>query len=100
MSADTQLPAYRPDHPAFAGHFPGDPIVPGVLLLDAAVHAAAGDTPIRIDAAKFLGVVRADEPLSVQLTPRGARQDFALRHGERAVATGTFAPAVAAQASP
>ena len=100
MSADTPLPAYRPDHPAFAGHFHGDPIVPGVLLLDAAVHAAGVDTPIRIDAAKFLGLVRADEPLSVQLTPRGARQDFALRHGERTVATGTFAPSVATQASP
>jgi 3-hydroxyacyl-[acyl-carrier-protein] dehydratase len=27
------------DHPALAGHFPQRPIVPGVLLLDEALHA-------------------------------------------------------------
>lgn len=32
-----QLPA---QHPSYAGHFPGRPIVPGVLLLQAVVQAA------------------------------------------------------------
>ncbi len=39
MHSETTL-RIAPDHPAFAGHFPGAPIVPGVVLLDAAVHAA------------------------------------------------------------
>jgi 3-hydroxymyristoyl/3-hydroxydecanoyl-(acyl carrier protein) dehydratase len=30
---------FAPDHPALAGHFPQQPIVPGVLLLDEALHA-------------------------------------------------------------
>ncbi len=29
------------DHPSFAGHFPGRPVIPGVLLLDAAARTIA-----------------------------------------------------------
>ena len=31
---------FAANHPVFAGHFPGRPIVPGALLLDAVLHAA------------------------------------------------------------
>lgn len=41
MGLDSTL-QFAADHPAFAGHFPGAPIVPGVLLLDAALHALEG----------------------------------------------------------
>ena len=92
MTTETQIRGYPPDHPAFDGHFPGNPIVPGVLLLDAALHAAGAHAPVRIDSAKFLGVVRADEPLELQITQRGEGLSFTLHHGERAVAAGTFAP--------
>lgn len=33
--------SFPADHPAFPGHFPGNPIVPGVLLLDQLIHEVA-----------------------------------------------------------
>src|SRR4029077_3998356 len=51
------------EHPALAGHFPGAPILPRVLLLDGMLraveqeHAPAG-TRWRIGAAKFVKPVR------------------------------------------
>ena len=51
-----------PDHPALVGHFPGDPIVPGALLLREIVAAIARQYPDMmcraIEAAKFLHPVR------------------------------------------
>lgn len=58
------------DHPAFAGHFPGHPIVPGVVLLDEALRALAeaeGLSPValQVGVAKFLVPVRPGEPLAL-----------------------------------
>ena len=93
-----------PDHPAFAGHFPGTPIVPGVVLLDAVIHAllppgrprASGDgadtTPVcHISAAKFLSPVGPGETLTLVLTPGASDSTrFDIASGHRKVATGTL----------
>jgi 3-hydroxyacyl-[acyl-carrier-protein] dehydratase len=88
------------DHPAFAGHFPGAPIVPGVVLLDAVVHAMqqlmgrAG--ACEIGAAKFLSPVGPGETLTIALdmTPTGSAR-FEITSAGRKVATGTLALAAA-----
>ena len=59
------------DHPAFAGHFPGTPIVPGVLLLDAAMHAIASATGLlsqtwQISSVKFLSPLRPGETVVIE----------------------------------
>ena len=59
------------DHPALAGHFPGVPILPGVLLLDETLRALSADgaperARWRIRAAKFLKPVRPGETLLVE----------------------------------
>lgn len=61
------------DHPAYPGHFPGRPILPGVVLLDAALHALAtlqGGPAIRgqIKAAKFFSPVIPGEALTLHYT--------------------------------
>ena len=94
MRAEIPLGAWAPEHPAFEGHFPGDPMVPGVLLLDAVVHALceasqADAGGLRVDSVKFLAVVRPGEALTVHGEAGGG---FSLRQGERIVATGSLAP--------
>ena len=90
------------DHPAFAGHFPGAPIVPGVVLLDAAVHAvmqsfrpsAAHDgvkNTCQISTAKFLSPVGPGEMLTISYdTSASGSTRFDISSGSRKVATGTL----------
>ncbi|MEO8417471.1 MAG: 3-hydroxyacyl-ACP dehydratase FabZ family protein [Methylophilaceae bacterium] len=59
------------DHPAFAGHFPGTPIVPGVVLLDAAIQAIVSATgePLntwQISAVKFLSPLKPGEAVIIE----------------------------------
>ncbi len=83
---------FAADHPAFCGHFPGVPIVPGVLLLDAALYAAeaAGHTGVTgIASAKFLQPVSPDQSLVLTCSGlQGARADFSIAHASQRVASG------------
>lgn len=55
------------DHPAFAGHFPGRPVVPGVVLLDLCLRSIASrhgaGTAWSIENAKFLSPVAPGDAL-------------------------------------
>jgi 3-hydroxymyristoyl/3-hydroxydecanoyl-(acyl carrier protein) dehydratase len=92
-SLSTLLPLLiAPDHPAFAGHFPGHPIVPGVVLLDEALQCLAAAehlevTTIQVGVAKFLRPVRPGEALSLlyRRTSPG-RYALEIRVGDEAVA--------------
>ena len=87
------------DHPAFAGHFPGHPIVPGVVLLDHAIllaealHGGAPASGWRVNQAKFLSPVGPGEVLGFELLAdqRGGWR-FNVRAAEREVASGSMAP--------
>ena len=68
------------DHPALAGHFPTRPLVPGVLLLDAALlaveraqQAAASNTTTagwHVASAKFHRPVLPGESLQLHCAPQ------------------------------
>jgi acyl-coenzyme A synthetase/AMP-(fatty) acid ligase len=85
------------DHPALPGHFPGQPIVPGVVLLDYAIGAisTAVNRPLetwRLSSAKFLSPAAPDEllTLSFEVAQSGSIR-FNLSAGQRAVASGVLA---------
>ncbi|MEZ5703627.1 MAG: hypothetical protein R3E42_19225 [Burkholderiaceae bacterium] len=87
-------------HPAFAGHFPGHPILPGVVLLDRVVMVAqtlAGEAGLAkgwaVSQTKFLSPVGPGEKLVFVLTSdaRGGWRFVVLAQGERQVASGSLA---------
>lgn len=87
------------EHPALAGHFPGTPIVPGVVLLDETLRAVEQDaagaaTRWRISTAKFLSPVRPGEELTLEHEPLAdGSLRFTVSRDGRLVAHGVLIPA-------
>jgi 3-hydroxymyristoyl/3-hydroxydecanoyl-(acyl carrier protein) dehydratase len=70
-----------PSHPALTGHFPGNPIVPGVVLLErvaAALRAWRGERIEKLDA-KFVQPLLPDEDAMIELRADAGRILFAVR---------------------
>ena len=93
------------EHPALSGHFPGAPIVPGVLLLDEMVRVAQAQpghasARWRIGSAKFLKPVRPGELLTLEheALPNGSLRCCVSRAGQP-VAQGVLIPANAPAAA-
>jgi 3-hydroxyacyl-[acyl-carrier-protein] dehydratase len=100
VNSPTGIPlAIAVDHPAFAGHFPGTPVVPGVVLLDEAmfvIAAATGLAHYRIAWAKFLRPVGPGQVLLVRHDIEASRAvRFEIFAGADKVVTGSLFPAVA-----
>jgi 3-hydroxyacyl-[acyl-carrier-protein] dehydratase len=85
------------NEPFFSGHFPGNPIMPGVLMVEALAQASAILSNLSraakegyeflyffagIDNAKFKQVVTPGDQLRLEVKFMGQKRDFWRMHGE------------------
>ena len=86
------------DHPAFAGHFPGTPILPGVVLLDLALQIIADNSGValercEISSVKFLSPARPGDELLIQHSVSASGTvNFDIVAGIRKIASGSIVP--------
>lgn len=95
-----EIPLLIPvDHPAFAGHFPDMPIVPGVVLLDEVLYALGRDAELdqkieslQISNVKFLSPMKPGESALIKYA-RNANGSitFEIVDGERQIVSGSLA---------
>ena len=81
------------DHPSLPGHFPGRPLVPGVVLLDRvfdaveAMHGAALGA-VRLPRVKFMQPLLPDEMARVELDGVMPCWRFKVLRGDTVLASG------------
>lgn len=82
------------DHPSLAGHFPGHPVVPGVVMLGEIMNAIREMTKENIEfvgmpSAKFMSPLHPGEPLTIRLNQLGdGATEFTCTTGSRLIASG------------
>jgi 3-hydroxymyristoyl/3-hydroxydecanoyl-(acyl carrier protein) dehydratase len=84
--------AIQPDHPSLPGHFPGNPVVPGVVVLDRVIEAIeARHGPLgacRMPQVKFMQPLLPGEVADIALECDGDRVRFRVTRDGTPIASG------------
>jgi 3-hydroxyacyl-[acyl-carrier-protein] dehydratase len=90
-------------HPCLPGHFPGQPIVPGVLILDRvldAIEAGHGARAgLRLPNVKFVQPLLPGETAHIALDGAAPRWRFRVTRGDALIASGEIVDADAAESA-
>ncbi len=85
------------DHPSLPGHFPGRPLVPGVVLLDRVVEALEALhgplPPLRLPQVKFVQPLLPGQEARIELEGAAPRWRFRVLRSETLLASGEIAVA-------
>ncbi|HEX7817243.1 hydroxymyristoyl-ACP dehydratase [Dyella sp.] len=100
MSTDGFVLAFgiSSDHPCLPGHFPGHPLVPGVMLLEQVALALYQWRRLRLTQvieAKFVAPLLPGEQAEVSLNESGERIRFQIARDGQCLAKGIVAGAAA-----
>lgn len=82
-----------PEHPCLPGHFPGQPLVPGVLLLEHVAQALRDwrqQRLARIREVKFLAPLYPGTSAELALLERGGQLRFEVRQQDQVLARGVI----------
>jgi 3-hydroxymyristoyl/3-hydroxydecanoyl-(acyl carrier protein) dehydratase len=80
-----------PDHPCLPGHFPGHPLVPGVLVLEHVARALRDwrhQRLARVREVKFLAPLHPQEMVELELTGHSGQIRFEMRRDGKVLARG------------
>lgn len=81
------------DHPCLPGHFPGRPLVPGVVVLEHVLQAVAAECghavgALRLPQVKFMAPLLPDEQARIELEGQAPRWKFRVLRADQLLVRG------------